>query len=459
MATDVFISYSPKDSAYAETLCQGLEKRGLKCWIAPRDVPANASFAAGVLDGLNQSRVFLLIFSSSSNHSEYIARQVKLAAGKSMICLRIEDVQPQPPLDLSLPALQILDVFTLQPEEILDKLFSLIGREIQPRSGFSTPSTNGNPSLPTIAENLARELGLDLSPGKSHRRSMTEPLAPDQDSLAEGLGDLLSHLGHQESLHPSDRRILREPPTPPPAAYQAPSERPQNQPVSTPASVAQPQSIERTDPSSSWQKNRYGRVEYFSPMEMNKEYSLRVALLLERHAKNVSQEARVRFASLNIPFNQEEPLIKIIPYSSHLKISPPSREVILHKSKEPVADFLILIDHLPENPTNEFDLQIDFEIQGELITRIPIKITAQRQFCLGRIHFSHSYWRLFGIFGSIFVALGTGADLITTASVESIGMPFRIIIFILAFLFLGFAVWLFSRAAKRRKMILNRLVH
>lgn len=38
MAHDVFISHSAKDKEAAHGLCAGLEARGLRCWIAPRDI-------------------------------------------------------------------------------------------------------------------------------------------------------------------------------------------------------------------------------------------------------------------------------------------------------------------------------------------------------------------------------------------------------------------------------------
>ena len=37
-AARVFISYASQDKAVAEAVCQALEKAGVACWIAPRDV-------------------------------------------------------------------------------------------------------------------------------------------------------------------------------------------------------------------------------------------------------------------------------------------------------------------------------------------------------------------------------------------------------------------------------------
>lgn len=35
---DVFISYASSDKPVADAVCAALEQRGIRCWIAPRDI-------------------------------------------------------------------------------------------------------------------------------------------------------------------------------------------------------------------------------------------------------------------------------------------------------------------------------------------------------------------------------------------------------------------------------------
>src|SRR5260221_3065962 len=42
----VFLSYASHDTEIANTVCQFLEARGVRCWIAPRDVAPGALYAA-----------------------------------------------------------------------------------------------------------------------------------------------------------------------------------------------------------------------------------------------------------------------------------------------------------------------------------------------------------------------------------------------------------------------------
>ena len=46
---DVFISYSSNDKLVADMLCANLEARGVRCWIAPRDVMPGSEWGAAII--------------------------------------------------------------------------------------------------------------------------------------------------------------------------------------------------------------------------------------------------------------------------------------------------------------------------------------------------------------------------------------------------------------------------
>jgi hypothetical protein len=69
MAHDVFISYATDDRQVAEKVCVALEGDGIKCWIAPRDVPVGADYEEAIVDGIASSRILVLVLSSHSNAS------------------------------------------------------------------------------------------------------------------------------------------------------------------------------------------------------------------------------------------------------------------------------------------------------------------------------------------------------------------------------------------------------
>ena len=92
----VFISHSSKDRTIANEICERLEHNGIKCWIAPRDIPAGHDYTEEIIVGIEECAVCLLVFSSHSNDSLAVAREIHAAseAGKLVIPLRIENVAP-----------------------------------------------------------------------------------------------------------------------------------------------------------------------------------------------------------------------------------------------------------------------------------------------------------------------------------------------------------------------------
>lgn len=92
---DVFISHSSIDKAVADKLCEELEARGLKCWIAPRDIAAGSEWAAAISDAISETKVMLLIYSHHSSQSTQVPKEINLAEswGKIVIPYKIDDAQ------------------------------------------------------------------------------------------------------------------------------------------------------------------------------------------------------------------------------------------------------------------------------------------------------------------------------------------------------------------------------
>lgn len=105
---DVFISHkTTEDGSIANRLVASLESRGLKCWIAPRDISAGQNYASAIVDGIRSSSVFLMLFSRYANESPDIVREVHQASSCKMpiLTVRLDDAKFSPALSyfLSLP--------------------------------------------------------------------------------------------------------------------------------------------------------------------------------------------------------------------------------------------------------------------------------------------------------------------------------------------------------------------
>ncbi len=124
MAHDVFISYAARDKAIADAVCATLERRRIRCWIAPRDVLPGRPFPEALIDAINHSRLLVLVFSSGSNESPQVMREVERAVSKGLpiIPLRIEDVPLSPAMEYFISAPHWLDALTPPLEAHLERL-------------------------------------------------------------------------------------------------------------------------------------------------------------------------------------------------------------------------------------------------------------------------------------------------------------------------------------------------
>lgn len=128
MAHDVFISHSSKDKTIADAVCARLEGRGIRCWIAPRDVQPGLPYGEAIIDAIHTCKIMVLLLSSSANNSIHIAKEVERAVshGATVIPLRIEAVMPAKSLDYFIGSVHWLDALTPPLESHLDNLAQTI---------------------------------------------------------------------------------------------------------------------------------------------------------------------------------------------------------------------------------------------------------------------------------------------------------------------------------------------
>ena len=108
MAFDTFISYASKDKPAADATCAVLERAGIRCWIAPRDIKPGGEYGAAIIEAIDQCRVMVLIFSSSANGSRQVHREIERAVSKGVpiIPIRIEEVPPTRSMEYSIGPLR-----------------------------------------------------------------------------------------------------------------------------------------------------------------------------------------------------------------------------------------------------------------------------------------------------------------------------------------------------------------
>ncbi len=92
---DVFISHSSVDKKIADYICEQLEKNGITCWIAPRDIVAGSDWAATISGALSEARAMLLIFSKNSARSKQVPKELSIAEKKNTLVIpyKIDDTE------------------------------------------------------------------------------------------------------------------------------------------------------------------------------------------------------------------------------------------------------------------------------------------------------------------------------------------------------------------------------
>jgi TolB-like protein/tetratricopeptide (TPR) repeat protein len=110
-ARDVFISYANQDTGVADALCASLERHGLRCWIAPRDVMPGALYADSIVRAINGAKVLILVLSAHSVSSPHVGKEIERASSKSrpIIALRIDAAPLTPSLEYFLSESQWVD--------------------------------------------------------------------------------------------------------------------------------------------------------------------------------------------------------------------------------------------------------------------------------------------------------------------------------------------------------------
>lgn len=142
MAFDAFISYSSKDKTTADAACAALESAGVRCWIAPRDIPAGVEYAAGIIEGLDACRIMVLIFSSSANASPQIHREIEhgVSKGLTIIPFRIEEIAPTKAMEYHLGSIHWLDALTPPLAKHLGQLVEQVKANLRLDAAAATPA-------------------------------------------------------------------------------------------------------------------------------------------------------------------------------------------------------------------------------------------------------------------------------------------------------------------------------
>jgi TolB-like protein/Flp pilus assembly protein TadD/limonene-1,2-epoxide hydrolase len=139
---DVFVSYASQDASVANSIVAALERSGLKCWIAPRDVPPGTQYADVIIRAINGTRVLVLVLSEHSVSSAHVGKEIERASakGRPIIALRTDAKPLTPALEYFLSESQWIDVGTGGVDAAAAKLAEAVRRLIAYPTGVMPPA-------------------------------------------------------------------------------------------------------------------------------------------------------------------------------------------------------------------------------------------------------------------------------------------------------------------------------
>ncbi|HUR32393.1 MAG TPA: TIR domain-containing protein [Vicinamibacterales bacterium] len=159
MAHDVFISYASRDKAAADAVCEGLEQRSIRCWMAPRDIVPGVPWAESIIDAIEGSGVMLLLFSEASNKSVQVQREVERAVHKdvSLVPVRIENVMPTRTMEYFISSQHWFDAIQTPITQHMERLAQAVKAHLARRGseGDLLPEADAAPSPPPPAPTVA----------------------------------------------------------------------------------------------------------------------------------------------------------------------------------------------------------------------------------------------------------------------------------------------------------------
>ncbi len=90
----IFISHSSRDASIAVQICERLEKSGLNCFIAPRDIRPGKEYAEEIVKGIDNSAGMVLLMSQNANGSPHVLREVEhaVSSGTPILVYKIQEV-------------------------------------------------------------------------------------------------------------------------------------------------------------------------------------------------------------------------------------------------------------------------------------------------------------------------------------------------------------------------------
>jgi TolB-like protein/Flp pilus assembly protein TadD len=138
----LFVSYASADRGLADELSAYLEQRGIRCWMAPRDVPPGALYADAIVRAINDARALVLILSHNSTGSSHVGKELERASSKHkpIIAVRSDAAPLTPAFEYFLSESQWVDLVRESREAAFARLAGVFAGTGMPAAAMPAPA-------------------------------------------------------------------------------------------------------------------------------------------------------------------------------------------------------------------------------------------------------------------------------------------------------------------------------
>ena len=177
---DVFISHSSADSKLAYAMCDYLEEKGIRCWIAPRNIPGGVKYGKSIIMGIKTCKIMVVLFNRNSNASEAVEMEVERSFHYklTLIPFKLDETIPSDSLEFFFGSFQWLNATKGKPEDHFDLLYQNCARAL----GKKESPIKVKPILPKITGKKESPIKvksiLPKTTGKKESSIKVKPILP-----------------------------------------------------------------------------------------------------------------------------------------------------------------------------------------------------------------------------------------------------------------------------------------
>ncbi len=194
--SDIFISYSRKDSPQAQILAERLRSSGASVWMDSASLSAAETWSAEIVGAIRDCKIFILLLSEHSVSSVNVTKEVALASdnNRSIVAIELDTCELNDAMQYSLAGLHRI---AYDDEPSLQRTFEKLGIHL------TTGELSDVIPTPKISDPEKKRLAVipfeDLSPTK------------DQGWFSDGLAyELIDMLGKVSKIFVVDKQTIRE---------------------------------------------------------------------------------------------------------------------------------------------------------------------------------------------------------------------------------------------------------